>query len=91
MNEIEESLQLYLIEQAAHLLDIQQSEVGWEDDIDEYGFDSMEVNRLCVQINESFGIFIQPVLFLEVTSLEQLSEHLLEEFAEQIEQKLLGS
>lgn len=90
MNEIEESLQLYLIEQSAQLLDIEQSDVQWEDDIDEYGFDSMEVNRLCVQINEHFDIFIQPVLFLELTSLEQLSEHLLEEFSEQIEQKLLG-
>lgn len=89
MNEIEEYLQQTLVHMAAGILKVDESAVEWSADIDEYGFASMEVNRLCVELNEFFSISIQPVVFLEVTSLEALSRHLLQEFPAQIESRSL--
>jgi acyl carrier protein len=91
MNEIEEYLQQTLIREAAQILKVEESVVEWSADIDEYGFGSMEVNGLCVQLNEFFSISIQPVLFLEVTSLEALSQYLLQEFPAEIERRCLAT
>ena len=89
MNELEESLQAFLVAKAAEILNIDSVDVQWEADVDEIGFDSMEVNRLCQALNSYFSIFITPVVFLEVTSLQALSRHLLESFPAEIEQRLL--
>lgn len=89
MNEVEENLQAFLVSKSAEVLKIDAGEVQWDADIDEYGFDSMEVNRFCVELNKHFSISIQPVLFLEVTSLAELSRYLLENFPAQIEQRCL--
>jgi Phosphopantetheine attachment site len=89
MNETEEGLQHYLIAKAAQILQIDPSEVMWEADIDEFGFGSMEVNRLCVEINAHFSVRVVPVVFLECTSLQALSAHLLERFAAEIDARLL--
>jgi acyl carrier protein len=89
MNELEESLQTYLVAKAAEMLEIDSSEVLWDADVDEFGFDSMEVNRLCAELNGHFTISIAPVVFLEVTSLEALRDYLLERFPAEVEQRLL--
>lgn len=87
MNEVEESLRDVLIEKSSSILQIPPEDVLWEADIDEFGYDSMEVNRLCTELNQEFEISIQPVLFLEVTSLQVLSSYLLKRFPAQIEQR----
>jgi len=89
MNEVEESLQSFLIGKSAEILKISAADVLWDADIDEFGFDSMEVNRLCVELNEYFAIAVQPVVFLEVTSLQGLSQHLLERFPVEIERRCI--
>lgn len=89
MNEVEENLQAFLVAKSAEVLKIDAADVQWESDIDEYGFDSMEVNRFCVELNNHFAISIQPVLFLEVTSLNELSRYLLKHFPAQVEQRCL--
>lgn len=91
MNETEEYLQQTLVRKAAEILKVEESAIEWSADIDEYGFGSMEVNRLCVELNELFSISIQPVLFLEVTSLEALSAHLLQEFPSEIERSSMAA
>ena len=90
MNEVEENLQTFLREKAASILRIDPSEVLWEADIDEYGFDSMEVNRLCVELNEHFAISLQPVIFLQdATSLQGLSTYLLSRHRHAIEARCI--
>ena len=89
MNEFEEALKKYLMTKAAEILKCDETEVFWEDDIDEYGFASMEVNQLCVDLNDFFAIDTQPALFLEITSLEVLSQYLKQKYFSSIENKLL--
>lgn len=89
MNEVEERLQDYLVERSAALLHIDPSAVLWEADVDEYGYDSMCVNQLCVEISRDFQIYVQPVIFLEASSLEAVSQYLLQQFPQSIERKLL--
>lgn len=88
MNEVEERLQAYLVERSAALLQIDPGEVQWEADVDEYGYDSMRVNQLCVDISRDFGIYIQPVIFLEASSLEAVSRYLLDNHPQAVESKL---
>ena len=90
MNEVEENLQTFLREKAATILRIDPDEVLWQADIDEYGFDSMEVNRLCVELNEHFAIAIQPIVFLQdATSLQGLSNYLMTRHRSAIEARCL--
>lgn len=86
MNEVEEGLRDFLVRKSATILRIDRDDVQWDSDIDEFGFDSMEVNRLCAELNEELGISIQPVVFLEVTSLQALGEYLLKRFPAQVEE-----
>lgn len=89
MNELDEKLQALLITRSAGILKCDESEIRWEDDIDEYGFDSMGVSQLCVDLNEFFSIEIHPAIFLEVTSLEALSGYLKKKYYPTLEKKLL--
>lgn len=88
MNEVEEKLQKYLIGRSAALLQIEPEAVQWEADVDEYGYDSMRVNQLCVDISRDFQIYVQPVIFLEASSLEAVSRYLLDSFPQSIERML---
>ena len=89
MNEVEEGLQSYLIERSAAILKVDPEEIIWEADVDEYGFDSMTVNQLCFELSTRFKIYIQPVIFLEHSSLEAFSQHILAQHPEPIEKSLL--
>jgi hypothetical protein len=87
MTEIQESLQALLLSKAARIVKVDQTSVSWDADIDEFGFGSMEVNQMCLELNEYFSISIHPGLFLEVTSLEALSQYLLDKFPAAVEQR----
>jgi acyl carrier protein len=89
MNEVEEKLQIFLIERSASILKVPEDAVSWDADVDEYGFDSMRVNQLCFEISRHFGIYLQPAVFLESSSLEAVSRFLMERFPQPIERKLL--
>jgi len=89
VNEMDERLQALLVTRSAGILKCDESEIGWEDDIDEYGFDSMGVSQLCADLNELFSIELHPAIFLEVTSLDALSGYLKNKYYPLIEEKLL--
>lgn len=89
MNELEEQLQNYLINKSAELLNIESDKIEWDLDLDEYGFDSMNVNKLCLEINNEFGIEVRPAIFLEYTSLEEFSDYLKKNFYAQVEEVVL--
>ncbi len=89
MNELEEQIKEYLIQKSAELLNVQPSKIEWESDLDEYGFESMKVNKLCVDINEKFDIEVRPAILLEYTSLEELSGYLKKKYYSKMEDVLL--
>lgn len=89
MNELDERLQDVLVERSAKILGCAESKIRWEDDLDEYGFDSMGVSQLCVELNELLSIELQPALFLEVTSLAALSGFLKKQYYPLLERALL--
>ncbi|MCI4185722.1 acyl carrier protein [Dickeya dianthicola] len=89
MNELDEALSGYLVALAAKILKCEQANIEWESDIDEYGFESMEVNQYCADLNTFFSIKLTPVVFLEVNSLQGLSEYLKKHHFNNLETALL--
>lgn len=89
MNELEEQIKEYLTNKSAELLSIEPSAVEWESDIDEFGFESMRINKLCVDINKTFGIEVRPAVLLEYTSLEEFGEYLKKEHYTKMEEVLM--
>jgi len=89
MNELEEQIKEYLTNKSAELLNIEPSAVEWESDIDEYGFESMKINKLCVDINNTFGIEVRPAVLLEYTSLSEFSDYLKKEHYAKMEEALM--
>ncbi len=89
MNELEEQIKEYLTSKSAELLSIEPSAVEWESDIDEYGFESMKINKLCVDINKTFGIEVRPAVLLEYTSLAEFSDYLKKEHYSKMEEVLM--
>ena len=89
MNELEEKIKDYLTTKSAELLSIEPSDVEWDSDLDEYGFESMRINKLCVDINQTFGIEVRPAVLLEYTSLEEFSQYLRKEFYQQLDEALV--
>jgi acyl carrier protein len=89
VNELDEKLQSLLVGRSAAILKCKESEIQWQDDLDEFGFDSLGVSQLCVELNQLFSIDIHPALFLEVTSLEALSGYLKKKYYPALERTLL--
>jgi acyl carrier protein len=89
VNELDEKLRALLVTRSAGILKCDESEIRWEDDIDEYGFDSMGVSQLCVDLNKLFAIDLHPAIFLEVTSLDALSGYLKRKYYPLMEKTLL--
>ena len=89
MSELDEGLKNLLTALSTKILACDASAISWSDDIDEFGFQSMEVNQLCADLNAILDISIDPSIFLEVTSLQALSEHLKMNCYESLEAKLL--
>lgn len=91
MNELDEKLQAVLIGHSARILKCGESAIQWEDDLDEYGFDSLGVSQLCVDLNKMFSSELHPAIFLEFTSLEALSGYLKKKYYPQLEKALLDA
>lgn len=89
MNELDEKLQNLLIARSAAILKRDEAAIPWEDDLDEYGFDSLSVSQLCVDLNTLFSIELHPAIFLEATSLQALSDYMKTKYYPVLEEKLL--
>jgi len=89
MDELEEKIKEYLTNKSAKILNIEPSNIEWDEDIDEYGFDSMKLNKFCLEINEEFGLKISPALFLEYTSLAEFSKLLKKEHYLKLDNSLM--
>jgi acyl carrier protein len=89
VNELDEKLQTLLLTRSAKILKCDPSAIQWEDDVDEFGFDSMAISQFCVELNELFSIELHPAIFLETTSLEALSDYLKKKHYPNVEKALL--
>lgn len=90
MNELEEQIKDFLISKSVEVLNVDRSEIQWEEDLDEYGFESMRLNKLCLVINETFNIDIRPAIFLEYTSLSEFSQYLKKTYYQKVENILVN-
>lgn len=88
MNEFEEKLKDYLMGAAAEVLESSDGPVSWDEDMDDFGFDSLKITQLCLVINDHFGTDVQPATFLEVTTLAELGEYLTRNHYSLVENKL---
>jgi polyketide synthase PksN len=78
------TLQKQLASMASDILSIDIQDISINEDISEYGFDSINFTELANRINDTFQIEITPVIFYEYPSLEALSEKLLKDFTSRI-------
>lgn len=90
MNELEEQIKDFLISKSVEVLNVDRSEIEWEEDLDEYGFESMKLNKLCLVINEKFDIDIRPAIFLEYPSLSEFSQYLKKTYYQKVENILVN-
>jgi hypothetical protein len=49
----------------------------------------MKINKLCVDINKTFGIEVRPAVLLEYTSLAEFSDYLKKEHYAKMEEVLM--
>ena len=89
MNDLDEEIKSFLVRKTAELLNIDEAEIDWEADVDEFGYDSMTINKFCVEINAKLNISVQPAVFLEYPTLSEFSSYLKTDFYAEVEEALL--
>lgn len=67
---------------AAAILESSPEELDENENISEYGFDSISLRELAESINSKFEIEIAPTLFYAYTTIESIVEYLLSEYKE---------
>ncbi|MDM5187018.1 SDR family NAD(P)-dependent oxidoreductase [Bacillus sp. DX4.1] len=89
-NSLIEKLQQDLIEIVADILKINQQDIYLDEEMSEFGFDSLSLTDLSNKINERFNIEIIPAIFFEYSRLDSVVDYLIEEYSEQIVQCYTG-
>ncbi|MGW8956313.1 SDR family NAD(P)-dependent oxidoreductase [Paenibacillus sp. NPDC055715] len=74
-------LEGWLTLEIADVLRISQSEINMEDDMRDYGFDSVLLTELANRINAKYDLDILPPIFFEHSSISSFSRYLIREFA----------
>ncbi|MFC3051560.1 non-ribosomal peptide synthetase [Kordiimonas pumila] len=69
-------------------LKVPVDELDVDEQLSEYGFDSIGFAQLANAINDHFNLDIIPTLFFECPSLDELSAYFISEYADQISEKL---
>lgn len=67
---------------AAAILESSPEKLDENENISEYGFDSISLRELAERINSKFDIQISPTLFYAYTTIESIVEYLLSEYKE---------
>lgn len=76
------NLQNELAEIASEILGVKVSEIDPEDELDDYGFDSIKLTQFTNKINSKYSLELTPALFFEYTTLELAADHLEQEYKE---------
>ncbi|MBL4659473.1 MAG: SDR family NAD(P)-dependent oxidoreductase, partial [Alcanivoracaceae bacterium] len=75
-----------LTQMVIELLKINESDIDFAENMSTYGFDSVTFTEFANLINNQLEIEVTPLIFFEQETLDELTEYLLEDFAEPLEQ-----
>ena len=75
-----------LSQMVIELLKINESDIDFAENMSTYGFDSVTFTEFANLINSQLEIEVTPLIFFEQETLDELTEYLLEDFVEPLEQ-----
>ncbi len=76
-------IQIRIVEEMSTLLKMREEDLDIEEDISEFGLDSVTLTNLVNNVNSFYNIEINPAVFFEYSTIESFSQYLLEEYGEQ--------
>ncbi|MCB0197777.1 MAG: hypothetical protein KDJ65_37885, partial [Anaerolineae bacterium] len=76
-----EKVQSKVTQIASTLLKIRVEDIAGDENLSEYGFDSITLTALANQLNDSYQLTLLPTVFFEHNTLTSLSQHLAEQYA----------
>jgi acyl transferase domain-containing protein len=80
-----QSVQNVLKHQISELLEIAEGELAdVEEDVSNYGFDSVTLTELTNRLNDTLGIELMPTAFFEHTTISDLADHIIDRFGENL-------
>ena len=82
--ELAEKIQTDLIKSVSHILKINVEDIAGDENLSEYGFDSITLTELGNNLNEAYGLTLLPTVFFEHTTLLSLSRYLAEYYPDQV-------
>ncbi|PGD97837.1 SDR family NAD(P)-dependent oxidoreductase [Bacillus wiedmannii] len=85
-NSVIEKLEQDLLSIVANILKINQQDIYLDEEMSEFGFDSLSLTDFSNKVNEKFNIDIVPAILFEYSRLDSVVEYLIEEYREQIVQ-----
>ncbi|MBB5957317.1 acyl carrier protein [Saccharothrix tamanrassetensis] len=72
----DESLRAWLVDAVAGYLELPPSQVGTEVALRSLGFDSVHAMGLCVDIEERWGVLVEPTLAWDFPTIDTIVTHL---------------
>ncbi|WP_053913132.1 SDR family NAD(P)-dependent oxidoreductase [Streptomyces sp. TP-A0875] len=78
------ALRAVLTDEAAAIVKLDPARIDPAAAIGDYGFDSLTFSRFANRLNERLGLDITPATFFEYTTVDDLTDHFLETFPDEI-------
>ncbi|MCP4137096.1 MAG: SDR family NAD(P)-dependent oxidoreductase [bacterium] len=69
-----------LVKVVSAILEVDENDIDIDEDMSEYGFDSISLTEFTNEINEKYKLDITPAIFFEQPSISAFSEYLYEEY-----------
>ena len=86
-NSLVEQLSQDLLQMVSQLLKIKPENLDADDDISDYGFDSILLTEFVNKLNKALGLSLLPTLFFEHNTLESLANYLMASHPHELRQK----
>ncbi|MBQ0826804.1 SDR family NAD(P)-dependent oxidoreductase [Streptomyces tagetis] len=81
---LQTALRAVLTDEAAGIVKLDPARIDPAASIGDYGFDSLSFSRFANRLNERLGLDITPATFFEYTTVDDLTDHFLETFPDEI-------
>ncbi|MBU3187802.1 beta-ketoacyl synthase N-terminal-like domain-containing protein [Clostridium estertheticum] len=72
--------QVFLVQTVSELLEIKNECIDMHTELNEYGFDSITLTKLCNKLNNEFNFELDPTVFFEYQTLYDFAEFLVEKY-----------
>lgn len=83
---LEEQLEKDVMELAAQVLQLDVAKLDMEENMGDFGFDSISLGDFADELTERYQVEISPTIFFAKSTIKDLCVYLLEEFKEQVEE-----